>query len=221
VAEARLVVVGFGTYRETLGRFVDAIGRRNLETLHEIAARGCELEGGPPGELKYLNAFLERAGEEWLGAAPAAAARIHFTGRIEHDDLPSLLPVCEAQVMPSTFPEAFGMVAAEAAACGVLPLCARHSGMAEVTATLAPALPEELRPLLSFEIGPGAVEEIAVKLVAWLTLDEAERKRASLALAEEAARRYSWENVAEGVIAAAQGRLDKLPTPPANILRAQ
>ena len=213
VAEARLVVVGFGTNRETLGRFADAIGRRDLGTLHEIAARGRELEGGPPGELKYLNAFLERAGKEWLGAAPAAAARIHFTGRIEHDDLPSLLPVCEAQVMPSTFPEAFGMVAAEAAACGALPLCARHSGMAEITATLAPALPEELRPLLSFEIGPRAVEEIAAKLVAWLMLDDAERKRASLALAKEAARRYSWKNVAEGVIAAAQGRLDKLPTP--------
>ena len=42
--------------------------------------------------------------------------------------------------MPSTFPEAFGMVAAEAAACGALPLSAGHSGMAEVTATLAPAL---------------------------------------------------------------------------------
>jgi glycosyltransferase involved in cell wall biosynthesis len=221
VEEARLVVVGFGTYRETLGRFVDAMGHGNLETLREIAARGRELEGGPPGELKYLNAFLERAGEEWLGAAPAAAARIHFTGRIEHDDLPDLLAVCEAQVMPSTFPEAFGMVAAEAAACGALPLSARHSGMAEVTATLALALPEELRPLLSFEIGPGAVEEIAAKLVAWLTLDDAERKRASLALAKEAARRYSWENVAEGVIAAAQGRLDKLPSPPANILRVR
>ena len=168
VAEARLVVVGFGTYRKTLGRFADAIGRRDLETLHEIATRGRELEGGPPGKLTYLNAFLERAGEEWLGAAPAAAARIHFTGRIEHDDLPNLLPICEALVMPSTFPEAFGMVAAEATACGALPLCARHSGMAEVAATLAPALPEELRPLLSFEVGPGAVEEIAAKLVAWL-----------------------------------------------------
>jgi len=89
----------------------------------------------------------------------------------------------------------------------VLPLSAGHSGMAEVAATLAPALPEELRPLLSFELGPGAVEEIATKLVAWLTLDDAERKRASLALAKEAARRYSWEKVAEGVIAAAQGRL--------------
>jgi glycosyltransferase involved in cell wall biosynthesis len=221
VADARLVVVGFGTYREALGRFVDALACRDLETLHGIAARGRELEGGPPGELKHLRAFLERVGQEWLGAAPAAAARIHFTGRIEHDDLPELLPVCEAQVMPSTFPEAFGMVAAEAAACGALPLCARHSGMAEVTATLAPALPEELRPLLSFEIGPGAVEEIAAKLVAWLTLDDVQRKRASLALAREAARRYSWKNVADGVIAAAQGRLDKLPTLPANILRAR
>ena len=75
------------------------------------------------------------------------------------------------------------------------------------------ALPDKLRPLLSFEIGPGAVEEIADKLVAWLTLDAAERERARSALATEAARRYSWENVARGVIAAAQGRLDELPRP--------
>ena len=109
--------------------------------------------------------------EDWLRAAPAAAERIHFTGRLEHDDLPDLLPAVEAQVMPSTFPESFGMVAAEAAACGALPLSANHSGMAEVTATLAPALPPELRPLMSFEVGPGAVREIAEKLITWLTLD--------------------------------------------------
>jgi glycosyltransferase involved in cell wall biosynthesis len=213
VPEARLVVVGFGTYREALGRFVDALGRRDLEALREIAARGRELEGGPRGELKYLRAFLESAGEGWLSAAPAAAARIHFTGRIEYDDLPGLLAACKAQVMPSTFPEAFGMVAVEAAACGALPLSAGHSGMAEVTATLAPALPKELRPLLSFQVGLGVVEEIANKLIAWLALDEAKREIASLALAKEAARRYSWEKVAEGVIAAAQRRLDELPSP--------
>ena len=213
VPEARLVVVGFGTYRGALGQFVEALGCRNLETLHDIAARGRELEGGPPGELRYLRAFLESVSDDWLRVAPTAAARIHFTGRIEHDDLPALLSVCEAQVMPSTFPEAFGMVAVEAAACGALPLSARHSGMAEVTDTLAPALPGELRPLLSFEIGPGAVEEIASKLVAWLTLDAAERECAQSALANEAARRYSWDNVARGVIAAAQGRLGELPRP--------
>jgi glycosyltransferase involved in cell wall biosynthesis len=211
VPEARLVIVGFGTYREALGRFVEALRRRDVEDLRDIAARGRELEGGPPGKLKHLTSFLDRADGEWLKAAPAAADRIHFTGRLEHDDLPALLPAFEAQVMPSTFPEAFGMVAAEAAACGVLPLSAGHSGMAEVTAMLAPSLPEELRPLLSFDVGPTAVDQIAEKLVAWLTLDPAERERARSALAAEAARRYSWESVAEGVIAAAQA--DNVPPP--------
>jgi glycosyltransferase involved in cell wall biosynthesis len=211
VPEARLVIVGFGTYREPLGRFVEALRRRDLHDLRDIAARGRELEGGPPGELRHLASFLDRADGEWLEAAPAAAERIHFTGRLEHDDLPAVLAACEAHVMPSTFPEAFGMVAAEAAACGVLPLSAGHSGMAEVTAALAPALPEQLRPLLSFEVGPTAVDQIAGKLVAWLTLDRDERERARSALAAEAARRYSWESVAEGVIAAA--RADSVPPP--------
>jgi glycosyltransferase involved in cell wall biosynthesis len=213
VPEARLVIVGFGTYREALGRFVEALRRRDRDDLLEIAARGRELEDGPPGELRHLRTFLEGAGADWLAAAPAAAERVHFTGRLEHEDLPDLLPACEAQVMPSTFPEAFGMVAAEAAACGALPLSAGHSGMAEVTAMLAPALEPDLRELLSFEVGPRAVEQIAGKLIRWLTLDPAQRERASAALAAEAARRYSWESVAEGVIAAAQGRLDALPHP--------
>jgi glycosyltransferase involved in cell wall biosynthesis len=207
VPDARLVVVGFGTYRDALERFVGALRSGDLETLRDIAARGRELEGGPPDELGYLNAFLDTIDDAWLRAAPAAAERVHFTGRLEHDDLPLLLPACEAQVMPSTFPESFGMVAAEAAACGALPLSANHSGMAEVTATLRPALPEHLRPLMSFDVGPGAVREIGSKLVEWLELDPAERDRARAALASEAARRYSWESVAEGVIEAASGHL--------------
>jgi glycosyltransferase involved in cell wall biosynthesis len=205
VPDARLVVVGFGTYFEALGRFVEALRTADVAALREIAARGRELEGGPAGELRYLGAFLDSVDDGWLRAAPAAAERIHFTGRLEHDDLPLLLPACEAQVMPSTFPESFGMVAAEAAACGALPLSANHSGMAEVTATLRPALPERLRPLMSFDVGPGAVREIASKLVEWLELDPAEREEARAALAGEAARRYSWESVAEGVIEAASG----------------
>src|SRR5215208_6011242 len=203
VPEARLVIVGFGTYRDALGRYVAALRRADLDDLRDIAARGRELEGGPRGELRYLRTFLQGAGADWLAAAPAAAERVHFTGRLEHDDLPDLLPACEAQVMSSTFPEAFGMVAAEAAACGALPLSANHSGMAEVTATLRPALPEHLRHLMSFEVGAGAVREIAEKLVTWLTLDPQKRERARDALAAEAARRYSWESVVEGVIDAA------------------
>jgi len=217
VPNARLVVVGFGEYRDALLRLVEALGSGDLAEVRQLAARGRELEGGPPGRLAYLDAFLEGlAGDRrraYLRAAAALPERVGFTGRLEHEDLPALLPACEALVMPSTFPEAFGMVAAEAAACGALPLSAAHSGMAEVTAALAPALDDELRPLLSFPVGPGAVEEIGAKLVAWLCLDPERRRSARAALAELARRRYSWESVAEGVIAAAQGRLDRLPEP--------
>jgi glycosyltransferase involved in cell wall biosynthesis len=216
VPDARLVIVGFGTYSDALRRLVAALAAADLDEVTEIAARGRELEGGPPGELRYLRAFLDGVDGErrsYLEAAPRAAARVHFTGRLEHDDLPALLAACEAQVMPSTFPEAFGMVAAEAAACGVLPLSANHSGMAEVTATLTPAVDPELRPLLAFDPGTDAVMQIADKLVGWLTLPASVRGRAAAALADCAAARYSWESVAEGVIAAAQGRLDDLASP--------
>ena len=213
VPDATLCVIGFGAYRDTLTRFQEALRRRDVDDLLDIAARGRELEGGPRSELRYLRAFLERVDDDWLAAAPAAAERIHFTGRLEHDDLPLVLPAFDAQVMPSTFPEAFGMVAAEAAACGVLPLSANHSGMAEVTATLAPALPDHLRPLLHFDVGDDAVDQIGSKLVRWLELDPAEQDQARGLLAQRAAERYSWESVAESVIAAAQGRLDGLPHP--------
>src|SRR3954454_9462683 len=213
VPDARLLIVGFGTYRDALELIVAPLAAGDLEDLRQVAAAGRELEGGPPGELRHLRAFLDRQGPEYAEAGRRAAPRIHFTGRRGRDALPAVLPPCEARVMPSTFPEAFGMVAAEAAACGTLPLSAAHSGMAEVTAVLAPALEEELRPLLSFEVGPRAVEEIAAKLVRWLTLDDASRERAAAALAERAAAHFGWESVARGVVSAALGRLDDLPGP--------
>jgi glycosyltransferase involved in cell wall biosynthesis len=217
VPEARLCVVGFGTYRDGLKRLLAALAAADLDGAREVARRGRELEGGPGGELAHLGAFLDGLEGErrdaYLAAAPRAAGRVRLTGRLEHSDLPDLVAASEAQVMPSTFPEAFGMVAAEAAACGALPLSAAHSGMAEVTATLAPALDEPLRPLLSFELGPGAVEEIASNLVAWLSLEKADRDAARAALARLARERYGWEGVAEGVIAAAEGRLSELAEP--------
>jgi glycosyltransferase involved in cell wall biosynthesis len=216
--DAKLVIVGFGEYREGLTRLADALADGDLQAAGEVAAAGRELEGGPRSRLRHLAAFLESLEgarrDAYLEAAKGLGDSLRFTGRLEHADLPDLLPSCLALVMPSTFPEAFGMVAAEAAACGALPVSAGHSGMAEVTATLAPALEESLRPLLSFTVGPGAVEEIASRLVGWLALGEEERERARSSLSELARGRYGWGAVAEGVVKAALGRLDELPEPP-------
>ena len=140
-------------------------------------------------------------------------ARIHWAGRLEHDELADVLPAAEALAMPSTFPEAFGMVAAEAAACGALPVVAGHSGMAEVARALADAVPPEVRPWLTFEVGPHAVTQLAEDLASWLEAPADLRARTRDAIVGVARERYSWDGVARTVIAAAQGRLEGLPRP--------
>jgi glycosyltransferase involved in cell wall biosynthesis len=217
VPEARLVIVGFGGWRAALERLLAALGAGHLDAVREIAAEGRALEGGPRAPLRHLLTFLDSLDGEELAAYRAAAARLGervvLTGRLEHDELAPLLAACEAQVVPSTFPEAFGMVAAEAAACGALPVSAAHSGLAEVTTALAAAVPAPARPWLSFTVGDGAVRELAADLVAWLRAPEDLHARTRDALVAVARERYSWEGVAAGVIAAAEGRLDDLPEP--------
>jgi glycosyltransferase involved in cell wall biosynthesis len=215
VPGGELIVVGFGEYRRGLERLRHALGEGDLDDVREVARLGRELEGGPAGRLEYLNAFLDDLPDGYLEAAGQAMERVAFTGRLEHEDLPDLLCACQAQVVPSTFPEAFGMVAAQAAAGGALPVAANHSGLAEVARTFAPALDESLRRLLTFERGPEAVQQLADRLIAWLELDPADRDRAASALARVAHERYSWEGVARGVIAAAQGDLGELLEPAA------
>src|SRR4051812_5433787 len=216
VPEARLVVVGFGAYREGLEALQAALAAGDLERAAAIAEAGRELEGGPRAPLRHLLAFLRSpvaGGERYRRAAAMLGETVAWCGRLEHDELAELLPACAAQVVPSTFPEAFGMVAAEAAACGVLPISAGHSGLAEVSRVLAAAVPPEAGRLLSFAVDDRSVEAIAECLVAWLRAPDALRGATRDALVATARERFSWEGVAEGVLAAAGGRLDELPEP--------
>lgn len=225
VPEAKLVVVGFGAYREGFEALCAALQAGDLDRARAIARAGRSLESAavPDAEqatgrpLVHLLAFLEGLGgealERYLTAARELEARVVLTGRLEHDELAELLGACEALVVPSTFPEAFGMVAAEAAACGVLPVSAGHSGLAEVSETLARAVPEQVAGLLSFPVDDKAVEAIAACVVGWLSAEPALREQARAGLVETVRERWSWDGVARGVIAAAQGRLEELATP--------
>src|SRR5256886_16212694 len=102
-----------------------------------------------------------------------APARTLFTGPLEHRHLAHLLPLADGTVVPSIFPQAFGMVAAEAAAAGSPPLVARHSGLAEVAAGLEEVYPPAQRHLASFETGN--VDELASKLEELLALSDETR----------------------------------------------
>jgi glycosyltransferase involved in cell wall biosynthesis len=185
-----------------------------------VCRQGRELEGGPRDQLTYLRTFLEAlAGrhERYFAAAKKMRESIVFTGRLDHGELARLLPSAEEIIVPSMFPEAFGMVAAEGAACGVLPICAAHSGLAEVTAILGEKVPPQVRRLLSFERGMHAVEDLAAAMTDWLDLDERVRASARAALSDTATRRFGWEAVAGNVIAASQGRTAILEPVPGEV----
>jgi glycosyltransferase involved in cell wall biosynthesis len=211
--EAKLRVAGFGEYEQGLRRLLMALDAGDLDDAREIARLGWKLEGGAEKPLPILGAFLAEPPEGYVEAAKGMAASVEFVGRLEHDEVAALLPDAEAMVMPSTFPEAFGMVAAEAAACGVLPVSAGHSGMLEVSRELAAALPTEAAELVTFPVEEGAVEAIAGRLNGWLALPEGERIEAREALVATARRLWSWEGVARGVIAVSAGDLEGLALP--------
>ncbi|HEU4657322.1 MAG TPA: glycosyltransferase [Capillimicrobium sp.] len=216
VPEAKLVVVGFGAYRDGLERLQAALAAGDLDAAGAIADRGRELEGGPRAPLRHLRAFLDgdaARSPAYRTAAARLGERVVWCGRLEHAELAEILPACEAQVVPSTFPEAFGMVAAEAAACGALPVSAAHSGLAEVSRALAAAAPAEAAELLSFAVGPRSVQDLAERLVAWLRAGDELRAATRDALVATARERFSWEGVANGVVAAGQGRIGDLPVP--------
>jgi glycosyltransferase involved in cell wall biosynthesis len=221
IPTARVAVIGFGAYRKACERIVEALAAGDLAALRELAAAGRAEEGGPEAPLRFATEFLDwldtdaGAGgrERYLQAAAVINDRVVFTGRLEHDEVADVLPACEAMVVPSTFPESFGMVAAEAAACGVLPISAAHSGLAEVSRVLAAALSVPVGDLVSFPLQGPVIQAIASRLITWLLMPEALRATAKTALVETVAAHWSWEGVARTVIAAAQGDLDALDPP--------
>ena len=159
-------------------------------------------EKGVPLLLEALRTMDVRAVVVGFGPAREAlerdaGPRVLFTGPLEHRHLAHLWPLADVAVTPSVFPEAFGMVAAEAAACGCPPLVARHSGLAEIATKLEAAYPPELAHLAGF--GTGDVDDLRVKLDALLSLAPEDRERLRRAARQTAVDAWSWDMVADRI----------------------
>jgi glycosyltransferase involved in cell wall biosynthesis len=178
----RPTVVYFGKLIEQKGVHV------LLDALEGVDARAVIVGFGP--ERGRLEAQARANGVEAL-----------FTGPLEHRHLRHLLALADACVVPSVFPEAFGMVAAEAAAAGCPPVVARHSGLAEIAAGLETALPDRLARLVSFPRGDaGALADCLVRLLALPEDDDAVLRATVRRVVVE---RWSWGGVAARLLDAA------------------
>jgi glycosyltransferase involved in cell wall biosynthesis len=124
-----------------------------------------------------------------------------FTGMLEHRHLAHLLALADVSAVPSIFPEAFGMVAAESAAAGCPPVVADHSGLAEVADGLDAEYPAALRGLVRFPSGDA--NALRERLATILALGPQDRDAIRAAARRAAVERWSWRSVAQRIAAAA------------------
>lgn len=123
-----------------------------------------------------------------------------FTGPLQHRHLRHLWALADVSVVPSVFPEAFGMVAAEAAATGCPPLVARHSGLAEVATGIEGFLPAHLQ-MLSFERGDAA--DLRRRLDQVLGLGPEDRALLAAGCRAAVEGLWSWDSVARQLVSLA------------------
>jgi glycosyltransferase involved in cell wall biosynthesis len=174
--------------RPTVVYYGKLIENKGVQVLLE-ALRGLDARTVIVGFGDY-RAELERRAE---------GLDVLFTGPLEHRHLVHLLALSDAAVVPSIFPEAFGMVAAEAAAAGCPPIVSNHSGLAEVARGLEEDYPPARAGLASFPSGDA--EALRARLEDVLALEGEDRAALRAAARDAAVRRWSWTSVAGQILA--------------------
>ena len=192
---ARLLIVGYGTFREGLQALVHALGTGDRRTVEIISQSGKLFEGGPEEPLEHFG-----VSKELLRDAAGMEDSVEFAGLLYHADLAKLLPAADVAVVPSIFPETFGLVAAEFAASGVVPFVADHSGLREAGEIVGRDLPFDVR------IGMDGFEEnLAHALRNYLTLPAEERRRCRETVRRNSVDYLGWNTLATKVAEIAGG----------------
>jgi len=187
---ARLLVVGFGTFREGLQALVHSLSTGDEKAVRRLAELGKLLEGGPMEPLEHFD-----LSKRLLRDAVEMEDGVEFVGPLYHEELAKLLPVAEVGVVPSIFPETFGLVAAEFAASGVVPFVADHSGLREAGEIICRGLPFDLRVSMD-----GFQENLAQALTDYLARPEQERRRCGEIVRRNSVEYLSWRTLAERLV---------------------
>lgn len=185
----KLLVVGFGTFREALQALTLALGTGDRHAVELLARAGRLYEGGPEGPMEHFTLDDETL-ESYRGLHEA----VEFVGPLEHAELARLLPAAEVAAVPSIFPETFGLVAAELAASGVPPFVADHSGLREAGGTVSLGLPFDTRVSMQDLVGG-----LARTLGDYLALPAAEREACREQVRRNSVEHLGWEGLANKI----------------------
>jgi len=192
VPQARFIFIGFGAYREHLEAMLMALGSGDLERFTACARAGEFIE------VRDIARWFRRLEADEI-------RRITVTGIMDHECLSELLPLASLTIVPSKWPEAFGMVAVEAMAAGVLPLCNYHAGLRDVVDEVHIAEPE-IANIMKLERAE-FVHQLPEKVCQALTFlypdgfdNPSGRQKVGEALRRIAVEKFSWAGIAKRLL---------------------
>ncbi|XP_020905668.2 uncharacterized protein LOC110243861 [Exaiptasia diaphana] len=203
VPEARLLLIGFGRYREHLEGMLRSLREGNVEAFKAYANAGKFVD--LPDDLDRYFRQLR----------PVEQNRVTITGYQQHAQLKEILPLASLSIVGAKATEAFGMVTVEAMSAGVLPLCHNHSGLAEVLDVVREEDPDmekrmrlDARPGGSRGTADGAflIQHLPEKVHAALKFlypkgfhDYEKRREVSARLREVAISQFSWGDLCKKI----------------------
>jgi len=170
VAAAFVATLDRAHHFKRLDVAIDALAVLGDRRAHLVVAGGGEL----------LEGYRRRA------ARAGVADRVHFLGAVPHTELPDVLRACDLFLLPPEPPESFGIVLAEAMACGLATVATDYPGVRAVV--------EDGSTGLLVERGdPGAAAAALKELIA------APERRAELGAAgrARALSQWSWPTLIE------------------------
>lgn len=112
--------------------------------------------------------------------------RVHFLGRLTHQELPVVYAAADIVVLPSYLQESFGMILIEGMACGTPVIASDLPGVRTVVD----------EGVDGFLVQPGDVEDLVRKTRLILQLPQQARREMGLAGRRKVEAQYSWKRIA-------------------------
>ncbi|MCJ7652913.1 MAG: glycosyltransferase, partial [Actinobacteria bacterium] len=198
--------VGFGELIGLLQLMVEALQAGDVRRLRELCEYGNREYTRADSAFSPVLAFLdELAGEGTLDdylrlcAGLDISGSVIFTGYLAPEEHRFLLPYARALLVPSLAPEAFGMVATEAMASGVVPIASCHSGLETALAPLKEVWGSDAESLLL-----GTPEKLVFRIAAAsrfvLNMTEHALRDMGARMREAVNEEFSWDAVSKRIV---------------------
>lgn len=194
---------GFGPFREVAELILNFMASNDFEGLKHELKNNDQFAGEDGAALPLIIEVLENHEVELAAVLSQLEGdirdRVLFTGILNHAQLVNFLPAMDVLIAPSVFPEAFGMVAIEAAACGVYPVVTYQSAFSEIADQVRDLVGNQIdieNVLLNSEASVSIAKNVTAYLRMKDQVSSSQLTQFKQALRKLVVDNYSWEGIA-------------------------